>query len=744
MRNKNKQQRGIRGATPRVVFFTLLIAFLATCSLSAAKMYAKVVSTWGSAKVLRGGKSAWLPVKQGMYIFQKDKVRTALGSGVKLSLPNGSYMKIKENTLFSMQQLASSGGKQQITGNVAFGSVSAKVKRAKGSTVKVKTPSVIAAVKGTTFSVEVENGLGKIISDKNNSKGSLVVYVPGKENESKELSPGKAIIGRSDGKLSGEIDISEGDTKELEVLETEEKSLQKETPPKLNIVAPGKGVHLGRQNPVIQVGGTTDPYMTVVAVVDGQNVGRFMSGRGGKFKGKADLSAFLDRDVIEVVFFAENLVGRVEEKRSVRVHHEDTTIAIGMTNEDGRPPHGGPGMTNRPPFGTNGGPGPGGHRPPMGTNEDGRPPMPGTNMAGTNMPPMPGTNMPPMQRGPFELMGPMPGSVIKDKNVIFRGKGVPGGEVTIAGKTFTIPANGVIGPHTVFIDMEGPVKVDVIYVAPDGSEKRMSFGFRIDTTPPKVEDFVVEGLVDGVATKASVMVKMRVSPDTAEVRVNGIPLQRAGEGRFQGMLSAFRDGPLNVTVSLVDFAGHVTKINRTVNFDMNPPYLMIREPLALPRVVGVTEDGAYVTVEINGQKVVDASRVRGSFIFDLSQALLSFQEEQLKIKVYATDAFGRMSPVFGKSLYYDIREPKVDIPDYFIQGRYVTFKGTIGEPGTVTLHLAEKITRQTDSSGAYEIRVELKKVGRASFVIEAVDEAGNRMTKTIRLHLPPFPPEATQ
>jgi len=110
-----------------------------------------VVYTTGTAFILAEGKSE-LPTKVGMIVKQNDIIRTESGT-VDLQTRSGSAVRIREMTKITIAAL--SGGTETKI-NMDHGGLLANVKKAgSGENFSVVTPTAIAGVRGTTFSVEV-------------------------------------------------------------------------------------------------------------------------------------------------------------------------------------------------------------------------------------------------------------------------------------------------------------------------------------------------------------------------------------------------------------------------------------------------------------------------------------------------------------------------------------------------------------------------------------------------------------
>ena len=143
----------------RIKFLAIaLIASAATLAVNcgqkaseAANTSMMVVYTTGSAFILPEGKSE-VPAKVGMVVRQNDVIRTESGT-VDLQTRSGSAVRVREMTRITISALNASGETKL---NMQHGGLLASVKKAgQGENFSVVTPTAIAGVRGTTFSVEV-------------------------------------------------------------------------------------------------------------------------------------------------------------------------------------------------------------------------------------------------------------------------------------------------------------------------------------------------------------------------------------------------------------------------------------------------------------------------------------------------------------------------------------------------------------------------------------------------------------
>jgi hypothetical protein len=111
-----------------------------------------VVFASGDVKVVRSAKE--VPATVGLLVNQDDTIKTTNGT-VDLQTRTGSAVRIKEFTTITISKLVSNNTKLSMKN----GSILATVKKADAKEeFNVVTPTAIAGVRGTTFSVDVVNG----------------------------------------------------------------------------------------------------------------------------------------------------------------------------------------------------------------------------------------------------------------------------------------------------------------------------------------------------------------------------------------------------------------------------------------------------------------------------------------------------------------------------------------------------------------------------------------------------------
>jgi len=157
-----------------LTFFTNPVG-LAQSSAPAEMQPGAIVITGfkGSVQILNAKSPAGAPPVQGSTLKQGDTIITGATSHVSLAFSNGAVMEIESESKFVVQEylqepwdfspeawkeMESEPSKSQTTGNLAFGDVTASVKKLKpGSSMQITTPLGVAGIRGTTFRVSSRN-----------------------------------------------------------------------------------------------------------------------------------------------------------------------------------------------------------------------------------------------------------------------------------------------------------------------------------------------------------------------------------------------------------------------------------------------------------------------------------------------------------------------------------------------------------------------------------------------------------
>ena len=142
------------------MLFFILLLMLPYFTVEAAKT-AKIKFTIGSSELLPSGKTAWQTVKMGMAVRQGDRLRTALNARIELEMPDGSVVKINENSVFDVKELKTQeeDKEDKMSFTLWAGNLWASFKKVISGrqSREIETPSAVVAIRGTTIEMDVAN-----------------------------------------------------------------------------------------------------------------------------------------------------------------------------------------------------------------------------------------------------------------------------------------------------------------------------------------------------------------------------------------------------------------------------------------------------------------------------------------------------------------------------------------------------------------------------------------------------------
>lgn len=141
-------------------FLTLLLAIALTpAALAQGQRIGQIKTATGEAFIMRGAER--LPAKIGDPVYESDVIQTgAAGSAIGLTLIDNSVFSTGPETQVALSQFRfnSSNSQGEVLADLKKGSlsvVSGDITRTTPGAMKIKTPTAILGVSGTTFAVKV-------------------------------------------------------------------------------------------------------------------------------------------------------------------------------------------------------------------------------------------------------------------------------------------------------------------------------------------------------------------------------------------------------------------------------------------------------------------------------------------------------------------------------------------------------------------------------------------------------------
>lgn len=133
----------------------LLVATLllpAIASAQETKWDARIASATGDVAIRPAGGGEESGAEADMPLEEGDTVVVGEGGSAEVALDGGSLITVRENSEFKLEKT----DKAESVFSLSLGSILAKIQKLGEQRLKVRTPTAVAAVRGTEFGVEVE------------------------------------------------------------------------------------------------------------------------------------------------------------------------------------------------------------------------------------------------------------------------------------------------------------------------------------------------------------------------------------------------------------------------------------------------------------------------------------------------------------------------------------------------------------------------------------------------------------
>jgi len=208
MQTERSVSQSVVGRTPlplRLAAVSFLVVvmcagFAAVCAEDGSGCTVKGIM--GTVKVLNARSKAdpnnvstWPDARLGMALRAKDMIATLAESEARIETPNGSEVRLKENTKVEVAKLADGAGTTKL--KVNDGSVVANVKKMTGDkgSFELETPTSLAAIRGTTVELDSRKDAGTTVKT---FDGTVQVAPKGSKNSAAvghynmtEVAPGQ-------------------------------------------------------------------------------------------------------------------------------------------------------------------------------------------------------------------------------------------------------------------------------------------------------------------------------------------------------------------------------------------------------------------------------------------------------------------------------------------------------------------------------------------------------------------------
>ncbi len=145
----------------------LIVLFcLMTQSLFIVVRVASVKSATGTVEVKRNGEDSFHPIVVGDIVKAGDELKTGPNGHGEFAWADGTRWKLEPKTHLKIERAAINSWRktEQTQFHLDAGKVFVRVVKslAPGSSFQIETPSAVAAVRGTVWSIEVENGKTRV------------------------------------------------------------------------------------------------------------------------------------------------------------------------------------------------------------------------------------------------------------------------------------------------------------------------------------------------------------------------------------------------------------------------------------------------------------------------------------------------------------------------------------------------------------------------------------------------------
>ncbi len=142
------------------VIILLSVLILTSFNNQGSRSSARVKFLLGNVQLMRQGKTSWSKLRFNQRVFEGDRIRTALNARVELQMPDGSVIKINENSMFDVKEIRTPQNEREdkMKFTLWVGSIFAKFQKIieQRQSREVESPSAVVAVRGTEFDMEVD------------------------------------------------------------------------------------------------------------------------------------------------------------------------------------------------------------------------------------------------------------------------------------------------------------------------------------------------------------------------------------------------------------------------------------------------------------------------------------------------------------------------------------------------------------------------------------------------------------
>ena len=140
--------------TPSFTILTFsLLVFLISDANTAGKQFGKISLPLGKVEVQAAGGDAWEKAKPNRPVFEGDVIRTAAKSRAEIILQGGGKVRLGEKSELELNEANVKPMTKNFSANLKRGNVFVSAKAAFGEkkNVQLRTPTAVAAIRGTKY-----------------------------------------------------------------------------------------------------------------------------------------------------------------------------------------------------------------------------------------------------------------------------------------------------------------------------------------------------------------------------------------------------------------------------------------------------------------------------------------------------------------------------------------------------------------------------------------------------------------
>lgn len=129
---------------------------------------AQVKFVIGQVERLAAKQTTWQSVKLKGQIYQGDRIKTAVNARVEIEMPDGSVLRIDQNTIFDVKEIKTkdADGEDKMSFSLWAGNIWAKFKKVVSGrqSRRIESPSAVVAIRGTELEIQVDQQLTTRVS----------------------------------------------------------------------------------------------------------------------------------------------------------------------------------------------------------------------------------------------------------------------------------------------------------------------------------------------------------------------------------------------------------------------------------------------------------------------------------------------------------------------------------------------------------------------------------------------------